>query len=480
MASVTDIKDTTSTQMVNVPEEQKENIVAVDFKMVTFTLAGKDYAIDIMKVKEIAKAGSFTYVPNTVPFVLGVYNLRGEIIPIIDLRRFFNIEVSERSKDTLENMLIVTVEEQLFGVVVDAIDKVIGIQKSSIQPPHPLFGDINIKYIYGVVESNDRLYVLLDVDRIFGVRTPAHQEKEVVLEEKPVESAVTETVTESTSVVKKSAEPVAEAEVSKGEDKVVPATEEPAQPEVAENNMDFNFIKDSLQKLKSFHVTAVNEFWAKRRFDEWIDIRGNENSQLVNEKDAEEYLSPFYSTDTSSFWSKEYAQNIYKILPDNAAKQITVWNPGSGKGYEAYSLACLMKKRYPEARVKIYAQDIDLLNISNAPLLSVPAELANSWYSQFLVKSVSGSYSFKPEIKDMIMFEYHDCMHANTMPMVDVIFSRDLLSFLNPNVQETLLEDFDEKLKGNGIIIVGENESLTHKSDWSEKMTGSVVVYTKQ
>lgn len=480
MASVTDIKDTTSTQMVNVPEEQKENIVAVDFKMVTFTLAGKDYAIDIMKVKEIAKAGSFTYVPNTVPFVLGVYNLRGEIIPIIDLRRFFNIEVSERSKDTLENMLIVTVEEQLFGVVVDAIDKVIGIQKSSIQPPHPLFGDINIKYIYGVVESNDRLYVLLDVDRIFGVRTPSHQEKEVVLEEKPVESAVTETVTESTSVVKKSAEPVAEAEVSKGEEKVVPATEEPAQPEVAENNMDFNFIKDSLQKLKSFHVTAVNEFWAKRRFDEWIDIRGNENSQLVNEKDAEEYLSPFYSTDTSSFWSKEYAQNIYKILPDNAAKQITVWNPGSGKGYEAYSLACLMKKRYPEARVKIYAQDIDLLNISNAPLLSVPAELANSWYSQFLVKSVSGSYSFKPEIKDMIMFEYHDCMHANTMPMVDVIFSRDLLSFLNPNVQETLLEDFDEKLKGNGIIIVGENESLTHKSDWSEKMTGSVVVYTKQ
>ena len=108
--------------------EQKERVSIVDFKMVTFSLAGKDYAIDIMKVKEIAKAGHFTYVPNTLPFVLGVYNLRGDIIPIIDLRRFFNIEVPEREKDALENMLIVSVEDQPFGVVVDVIDKVVGIQ----------------------------------------------------------------------------------------------------------------------------------------------------------------------------------------------------------------------------------------------------------------------------------------------------------------------------------------------------------------
>ncbi len=136
--------------------------------MVTFSLAGKDYSIDIMHVKEIAKAGRFTYVPNALPFVLGVYNLRGEIIPILDLRLFFNIEVPERDENKLENMLILAIDEQKFGVVVDKIDKVIGVQKSTIQPPHPLFGDINIKYIEGVVESNNRLYVLLDVTRIFS------------------------------------------------------------------------------------------------------------------------------------------------------------------------------------------------------------------------------------------------------------------------------------------------------------------------
>ena len=155
--------------------EEKKKLSVIDYKMVTFSLAGKDYAIDIMKVKEIAKAGCFTYVPNALPFVLGVYNLRGDIIPIIDLRLFFNSPVPEHDENYLENMLIVTVGEQTFGVVVDAIDKVVGIQKSSIQPPHPLFGDINIKYIYGVVEAENNLYVLLDIDRIFGLRTPEEE-----------------------------------------------------------------------------------------------------------------------------------------------------------------------------------------------------------------------------------------------------------------------------------------------------------------
>ena len=149
-------------------QERKENLSVIDYKMVTFSLAGKDYAIDIMKVKEIAKAGRFTYVPNTLPFVLGVYNLRGDIIPIVDLRLFFNIDIPEREYDAIENMLIVSVGEQTFGVVVDEIDKVVGIQKSTINPPHPLFGDINIKYIQGVVEVNNRLFILLDIERIFG------------------------------------------------------------------------------------------------------------------------------------------------------------------------------------------------------------------------------------------------------------------------------------------------------------------------
>ena len=465
METIADIKEALLQNSESTGEEQKDRISAVDFKMVTFSLAGKDYAIDIMKVKEIAKAGHFTYVPNTMPFVLGVHNLRGDIISIIDLRRFFNIEVPARSKDSLESMLVVNVEDQLFGVVVDVIDKVVGIQKSSIQPPHPLFGDINIKYIYGVVESHDRLYVLLDVDRIFGVRTPTT----TLAEKTQIADAEFADETPSQPMVS-NAVPVAVAQP-----KVAPPPA-PKEPEVfTAKDSDYSFIVDSLQKLKSFYVTPVNEAWVKHRYEEWVGQRGHDNTQLVNIQDAEAFLAPFYSANTAAFWPKEYAENIYKALPENNAKQICVWNPGCGKGYEAYSLACILRKKYPDARIKVYAQDVDLLSISNAPLLMVPPEVANSWYAPFVVQSVSGTYSFKPEIKEMVLFEYHDCMHTNNM-----IFSRDLISFLKPDVQATLLEDFDEKLKGNGKIILGENENLAYLSNWSETMVGSVVVYGKQ
>jgi purine-binding chemotaxis protein CheW len=342
----------------------------------------------------------------------------------------------------------------------------VGIQKSSIQPPHPLFGDINIKYIYGVVESHDRLYVLLDVDRIFGVRTPAPTlaEKVQIVEQEYVEAAPAQlTSTTATPVVN-----------------VQPQVAQPKPDVLVEKDSDYTFIVDSLQKLKGFYVTSVNEIWTKRRYEEWIGQRGRDNSQLVNTQEADNFLSSFYSSNTGAFWPKEYAENIYKALPENNSKQICVWNPGCGKGYEAYSLACILRKKYPDARIKIYAQDVDLLSISNAPLLVVPPEVANSWYAPFVVQSVSGTYSFKPEIKEMVLFEYHDCMHTNNMPAIDMIFSRDLISFLKPDIQAALLEDFDEKLKGNGKIILGENESLAYLSNWSETLVGSVVVYGKQ
>ena len=473
--------------------EQKERVSIVDFKMVTFSLAGKDYAIDIMKVKEIAKAGHFTYVPNTLPFVLGVYNLRGDIIPIIDLRRFFNIEVPEREKDALENMLIVSVEDQPFGVVVDVIDKVVGIQESSIQPPHPLFGDINIKYIYEIVESNDRLYVLLDIDRIFGTKVFAYPEKRT--QDLPsaedrvpgnVSVATVAPVEKSTSQGMSSLEAVSSQSYVTEQKSVAEKESKPQgsgvlkEEESGASDADFGFIKDGLQRFKSFYTTEVNEDWVKRRFDEWVRKKGKDSYQISSEKDAEEFLEPFYSSHTGGFWSKEYSQSLYEALPANSAKQICVWNPGCGKGYEAYSLACVLRKKYPDARIKIYAQDIDLLSISNAPLLSVPNEIASSWYGPFLTQGVTGAYSFKPEIKEMILFEYHDCMHTNTMPVVDLVYCRDLISFLDPSVQKTLLNDFDEKLKGNGRVIVGENETLSHMANWSETMVGSVVIYGKQ
>lgn len=434
---------------------EKDKVASIiDYKMVTFSLAGKDYAIDIMKVKEIAKAGRFTYVPNALPFVLGVLNLRGEIIPIVDLRLFFNIDVPEREYDTVENMLIVTIGEQLFGVVVDGIDKVVGIQKSSINPPHPLFGDINIKYIQGVVEVNNRLYVLLDIERIFGAKA----------DNKAAETAVVK------EMKNRMAAPLPAAKVEE------PKAAEPEKPA----EIDYSFVVDGLSSLRKFNVTDLNKAWVRERYAEWEKEKGKDKTQLQSATDADAFLKSFYSPSAGTWWTKEYADSVYNALPDNNAKQIVVWNPGCGKGHETYSFACVLKKRYPSAKIRIYAHEIDLLSISNAPLLSVPADVAKDWYAPYISKKANGESTFTQEIRDSIMFEYHDCANTNSLPPIDIVLARDLLSFLPAKNQETLADDFAEKLKGNGIAILGQNESLEGNNKWSATKVGSVTIFGKK
>src|SRR5574344_2215810 len=303
------------------PEEiearKKEKASVIDYKMVTFSLAGKDYAVDIMKVKEIAKAGRFTYVPNTLPFVLGVYNLRGEIIPIIDLRLFFNIDIPTRDDNSVENMLIVSVGDQLFGVVVDAIDKVVGIQKSKIQPPHPLFGDINIKYIYGVVEANKRLYILLDIDRIFGARN-AEEEKELVEQaEAQIHDPEADVINRNTIQAVPAQRVMPSVEPAKQQ---VEQVAKPAPVQEKKEDLDYGFVVGSLESFCKFIVNETTENWTKKRYAEWIKVRGQNNVQLQNEADAAEFLKTFYSPCTGSWWTEEYANLVYKTLPDNSAK----------------------------------------------------------------------------------------------------------------------------------------------------------------
>lgn len=443
-------------------QDDREKIVVVDFRMVTFSLSGKDYAIDIMNVKEIVKADTFTYVPNTLPFVLGVYNLRGEIIPILDLRIFFNNDVPPRADNQMENMLILTVNDQMFGVVVDRIDKVMGVQKSTIQPPHPLFGDINIKYISGVVEANKRLYVLLDIDRIFNSRISTDENTRKKMQQ--MSHAAVQT-TRTTSAP-------ATAQVSK--QGAAKNTESDAQFET-----NLKFVIESLASYKQFYVTPLNEQWVRRRFTEWTKIRGAANTQLQNENDAAEFLRPFWSRCTNAWWTKSFAEEIEKLLPDNMATNISVWNPGCGRGMETYSLACVLTKRYPKAKIKIYAQDIDLIAVSNAPLMSVPNDLAGDWFAPFVTLKTNGEYTFTQELKNSIMFEYHDCTHTNALPQCDVIFARDLLSLLAGDVQKAVTADFNEKLKSNGVLFLGENEVLLPESGFMERSVGQMTAYNK-
>jgi purine-binding chemotaxis protein CheW len=426
-------------------QEQKERADTVDFKMITFSLAGKDYGVDIMNVKEIAKADKFTYVPNAASFVRGVYNLRGDIIPIIDLRTFFHLPVDQK-EDGQENMLILRIEDRVYGTIVDRIDKVVGINSENIQPPHPIFGDINIKYISGVVEKQGDLYIILDVIRIF---TQSEEDKG-----KP---RLAEGAGESYFAPPPSAD-------------TVPAPK--AAPDSA-----LEFIRESIFALRRFGASNINEAWLQKRFLEWNSSRGAKDIQLRGATDADEFLGPFYSPCTGVFWDDDYAALVKKALPDLSSNSIHVWNIGCGKGYETFSFACILKSRYPDGHIKIWANDNDIMAISQAPNMVFDLDELPEYCRGFMAKGRNG-YSFNQVIKDSIVFEYHDILNDNPLPELDIILARDILSFLPKQDQERFVTGFLEKLKSRGLVIPGRHEELPG-NDWRSLGADPVSMYLR-
>jgi purine-binding chemotaxis protein CheW len=426
-------------------QEQKERAETVDFKMVTFSLAGKDYGVDIMNVKEIAKADKFTYVPNAASFVRGVYNLRGDIIPIIDLRTFFHLPIDIKD-DGQENMLILRIGDRVYGTIVDKIDKVVGINSESIQPPHPIFGDINIKFISGVVEKQGELFIILDVIRIF---TQTDEEKQ-----KPRGQVLQETAPDAYFAPAQSPGPT-------GED--------------VESAL--GFIKETLSALKHFSASPLNDEWLHQRFNDWAATRTGAELQVKNDAEASEFLAPFYSPCNGRFWDDDYAAAVKKVLPDLTSNNVQVWNLGCGKGYETFSFVCILKARYPDGRIKIWANDSDIMAISQAPNMVFDLDEVPEYCRTFMVRGRNG-YSFNQVIKDSLLFEYHDVLNENPLPELDIILARDLLSFLSVPDQERIIAGFVEKLKGRNVVILGKNERLAG-SEWKAVGKEPVSAFTR-
>ena len=414
-------------------QEQKERGEMVDFKMVTFSLAGKDYGVDIMNVKEIAKADKFTYVPNAASFVKGVYNLRGDIIPIIDLRTFFHLPMDKKI-DGQENMLILHINDQVYGTIVDKIDKVVGINHEQIQPPHPIFGDINIKFISGVVEKQGDLYIILDVVRIFSLNE----------EDKGKSRSAAVSADAGNFYVPPPPSPAEQTEEQRS----------------AVADTAVGFIKESLAALRHFTVSPVNEVWLRKRFAEWSIGRSGEDLQLKGASEADEFIEPFLSPSTGTFWNEDYAAAVKDVLPNLTSNNIQVWNIGCGKGYETFSFACILKQRYPDGHIKIWANDNDIMAISEAPNMIFDLDDVPEYCRSFMVKGKNG-YSFNQAVKDSIVFEYHDILNENPLPELDIILARDILSFLSEQDQNKLIAGFGEKLKSRNVVILGRNEELS-------------------
>ncbi len=136
-------------------------------QIVTFILAGEKYGVDIMVADGVETINKITPIPNSLDFVEGVLNLRGEVLPIINLKKRFNLV---GGNDELELYLTMFIEGEVkIGVLIDSLDKVESIERSQIQPPPPVISGIGREYISGVANDHDNnLIIILNIDKLLS------------------------------------------------------------------------------------------------------------------------------------------------------------------------------------------------------------------------------------------------------------------------------------------------------------------------
>jgi purine-binding chemotaxis protein CheW len=143
-----------------------ERIKAAGGKFLTFFLSGEEYGIEILSVHEIIGMLPITSVPGTPGYICGIVNLRGKIIPIVDLRRKFGMESKEQTAETC--IIVVHVQGVEVGIVVDRVSEVLRIDEKDIEPP-PSFGkDVNTDFILGIGKSLSKVKILLNIDRVLS------------------------------------------------------------------------------------------------------------------------------------------------------------------------------------------------------------------------------------------------------------------------------------------------------------------------
>jgi len=166
-------------QYVDVMDQAIKAITVKTGKYLTFTLDKEEYGIGILKVKEIIGMMDITSVPRTPEFIKGVINLRGKVIPIIDLRLKF--EMGEIPYNDRTCIIVVEIDSEkgtiLIGIVVDAVSEVLNIQESEIEET-PAFGtQLNTDYILGMAKTEGGVKILLNIDKVLSIEEITGLEK---------------------------------------------------------------------------------------------------------------------------------------------------------------------------------------------------------------------------------------------------------------------------------------------------------------
>jgi len=144
---------------------QKKAEVVDSLQIVSFKIGNEEYGVDILKVQEIQKVPKVLKLPFSKDYILGVIDLRGKVIPIVDLGKKFGL-MSELSKSN--RIVVVDVDGKKIGLSIDTISNVVNIDTDKIDPPPPVVKGISSKYVVGIAKQKAGFIVVLDINQIFS------------------------------------------------------------------------------------------------------------------------------------------------------------------------------------------------------------------------------------------------------------------------------------------------------------------------
>jgi len=133
-------------------------------QFISFSIGEEEYGLELLRVKEVIRIREITWLPKAPSFVKGIINLRGDVIPVIDLRERFGLGARETAASA--RVIVVEVEQRLIGMVVDSASQAVRIPADQIDPPPPMLGGFSQEFITGVGKLDDKLIILLNTDAI--------------------------------------------------------------------------------------------------------------------------------------------------------------------------------------------------------------------------------------------------------------------------------------------------------------------------
>jgi purine-binding chemotaxis protein CheW len=135
-------------------------------QLISFAVGAEEYGLELLRVKEVIRMRQITWLPKAPSFVRGIINLRGDVIPIVDLRERFGL--AARDHTAMTRVIVVEVEGRMVGMVVDSASQVVRVPTDQFDPPPPIMGEANRGLITAIGKIGDRLVIMIDVDRILS------------------------------------------------------------------------------------------------------------------------------------------------------------------------------------------------------------------------------------------------------------------------------------------------------------------------